>query len=167
MGLAATRTIHRIVIDPNNSDVVYVAAMGSIWGPNEERGVYKTTDGGKTWNRILFTNNLSGCAELIMDPNNPNKMFAAMWEYRRKPYHFNSGGPGSGLFMTIDGGKTWKRLGQKEGLPEGPLGRLGLGIATNKAWASPPISPTGYMPLWKAKPLTSLPATTADIPGKK
>jgi photosystem II stability/assembly factor-like uncharacterized protein len=132
MGLAATRTIHRIVIDPNNSDVVYVATMGSIWGPNEERGVYKTTDGGKTWNRILFTNNLSGCAELIMDPSNPNKLFAAMWEYRRKPYHFNSGGPGSGLFMTIDGGKTWKRLGQKEGLPEGPLGRLGLGIATNK-----------------------------------
>lgn len=132
MGLAATRTIHRIIIDPSNPDILYVAAMGSIWGPNEERGVYKTTDGGKTWNRMLFTNNLSGCAELVMDPSNPNKLFAAMWEYRRKPYHFNSGGPGSGLFMTIDGGKTWQKLGSKDGLPEGTLGRIGIGISASK-----------------------------------
>lgn len=131
-GLAATKTIHRILIDPVNPDNVYVAAMGSIWGPNEDRGVYKTTDGGKTWSRALFTNNLSGCAELIMDPSNPNKLFAAMWEYRRKPYHFNSGGKGSGLFMTLDGGKNWKRIGTAEGLPEGILGRMGLAIATNK-----------------------------------
>jgi photosystem II stability/assembly factor-like uncharacterized protein len=132
MGLAGTKTIHRIVIDPLNADVVYVAAMGSIWGPNEERGVYKTTDGGKTWNRILFSNNLTGCAELIMDPANPNKLFAAMWEYQRKPYHFNSGGKGSGLFMTIDGGKTWKKAGTADGLPEGTLGRIGIAMATNK-----------------------------------
>ena len=132
IGLTATKTIHRIIIDPVNPDVVYVAAMGSIWGPNEERGVYKTTDGGKTWIKVLFTNNLSGCAELVMDPANPNKLFAAMWEYQRKPYFFNSGGKGSGLFMTIDGGKTWKKLGAPEGLPEGTLGRMGLAVAHNK-----------------------------------
>ncbi|MCC7298964.1 MAG: hypothetical protein IT244_11580 [Bacteroidia bacterium] len=132
MGLENTKTIHRIVINPQNPDEVYVAAMGSIWGPNPERGVYKTTDGGKTWVKVLYTNDLSGCAELVMDPNNPNKLFASIWEYRRKPYTFNSGGNGSGFFMTVDGGKTWVKLGEKEGLPSGILGRIGIGIsATN------------------------------------
>lgn len=129
MGLEQTRTIHRIITVDANPDVVYVAAMGSVWGPSEERGVYKTTDGGVTWQRVLFTNNLSGCAELVADPTNPNKLFAAMWQYQRKPYAFNSGGPGSGLFMTVDGGKTWSRQGVNEGLPAGILGRIGIAVS--------------------------------------
>ncbi|MBL7812643.1 MAG: hypothetical protein JNL57_10510 [Bacteroidetes bacterium] len=132
MGLKETRTIHRIITDPINPDVVYAAAMGSAWGPGEERGVYKTTDGGQTWTRILFTNPLSGCAELVMDPTNPNKLFAAMWEYQRKPWFFQSGGKGSGLYMTTDGGKNWKKLGPENGLPEGLLGRIGISVAPSK-----------------------------------
>ena len=86
MGLENTKTIHRISIDPMNPEVVYAAAMGSAWGPTQERGVYKTEDGGKTWQQVLFVNEQTGCAELVMDPTNPNKLFAAMWEYQRKPY---------------------------------------------------------------------------------
>jgi photosystem II stability/assembly factor-like uncharacterized protein len=103
--------------------------MGSIWGPTPERGVYKTIDGGKTWTKILFTNDLSGCAELVMDPSNPNKLFAAMYEYLRKPYTFNSGGKGSGIYSSIDGGKTWKKLNEQNGLPIGNSGRCGIAIA--------------------------------------
>jgi photosystem II stability/assembly factor-like uncharacterized protein len=133
MGLERTRNIHRILINPNNPSEVYVAALGSIWGPNPERGVYKTTDAGKTWNKILFSNDLSGCAELVMDPSNPNKLFANLWEYQRKPYTFNSGGKGSGLHMSVDGGLTWKKLGETEGLPSGIVGRMGIAIAPSES----------------------------------
>lgn len=132
MGLEKTRHIHRIIIDPKNTNIVFVAAIGSPWGDHPERGVYKTTDGGVTWERILFANEKTGCADLVMDPGNPNKLLAAMWEHRRQPWTFKSGGPGSGLFLTYDGGKTWKKIGNKEGLPEGELGRIGLAIARNK-----------------------------------
>lgn len=129
MGLENTRNIHRVRIDPKNPNTVYVGAIGSPWGEHPERGVYKTTDGGKSWTKSLFVNNKTGAAELIMDPNNPNKLFAAMWEHRRKPWTFKSGGPGSGLYMTVDGGENWKKLTDKEGLPKGDLGRIGLAMS--------------------------------------
>lgn len=129
VGLKETKTIHRILIDPSDGDVVYVGAMGDPFTPNEHRGVYKTTDGGKTWSKILFTNNQSGVGDMVMDPTNPNKIIAALYEHRRTPYSFTSGGPGSGLFMTLDGGETWQRLGEESGLPAGELGRIGIAIA--------------------------------------
>jgi len=127
-GLEKTRNIHRIIIDPTNPDIVYVGAIGSPWGPQPERGVYKTTDGGETWKQILFTNDLSGVGDMVMDPVNPNKLVVGMWEHQRWPWFLKSGGPGSGLYITWNGGKTWKKLTEKEGMPKGELGRIGLTI---------------------------------------
>ncbi|MEQ8363485.1 MAG: hypothetical protein RH948_11490 [Cyclobacteriaceae bacterium] len=138
VGLENSKTIHRILIDPKNPNTVYVGVMGDPFTPNEHRGVYKTTDGGKSWDKILFTNNLSGVGDMVMDPFNPNKIFAAMYEHHRTPYSFTSGGPGSGLYLTYDGGKTWKKLGAENGLPIGELGRIGIAIArsnTNRIYA--------------------------------
>jgi len=132
MGLEKTRHIHRIIVDPTNPDVVYVGAIGSPWGEHPERGVFKTTDGGKTWNKILFANNKTGVADLVMDPKNPNKLIAAMWEHKRDPWFFNSGGEGSGLHITHNGGKTWKKITEDDGFPKGNLGRIGVAIAPNK-----------------------------------
>ena len=132
MGLEKTRHIHRIVIDPTNPDVVYVGAIGSPWGVHPERGVYKTEDGGKSWKKILSTNNTSGIGDLVMDPANPNKLIAAMWQHKRDPWFFKSGGEGSGLYITMDGGENWKKLTDEDGLPKGELGRIGIAIAKNK-----------------------------------
>ena len=132
MGLEKTRHIHRIIIDPFNPEVIYVAAIGSPWGEHPERGVYKTSNGGETWNKVLYVNLKTGAADLIMDPKNPNKLIAALWEHKRDPWFFNSGGKGSGLYVTIDGGKNWTKKTSKEGLPEGELGRIGVAIAPNK-----------------------------------
>ncbi|SFR75784.1 VPS10 domain-containing protein [Maribacter stanieri] len=132
MGLEKTRHIHRIKIDPMNPNIVYVGAIGSPWGEHPERGVFKTTDGGETWEKVLFVNNKTGVADLIMDPTNPNKLIAAMWEHKRDPWFFNSGGSGSGLYMTHDGGKNWKKLSEEDGLPAGDLGRIGVAIAPGK-----------------------------------
>ena len=132
MGLEKTRHIHRIIIHPTNPDIVYAAAIGSPWGKHKERGVYKTINGGKTWSKILYTNPKSGAADLVMDPQNPNKLIAAMWEHKRDPWFFNSGGEGSGMYITYDGGETWKQKTSLEGLPEGELGRIGIAIAQNK-----------------------------------
>ncbi len=132
MGLTKTRLIHRIIIDKHQPNTVYVGALGSGWGPNPERGVFKTTDGGKNWEKILFINNETGCADLVVDPNNPNKLIAAMWEFGRKPWTFNSGGKGSGMHITYDGGSTWKKITAEDGLPKGDLGRMGLAIAPSK-----------------------------------
>lgn len=132
MGLEKTRHIHRILIDPANPNIVYVGAIGSPWGAHKERGVFKTVDGGKTWSKILFSNNNTGVGDMVMDPTNPNKLIVALWEHKREPWFFNSGGEGSGIFITHDAGKTWKKRTEKDGLPEGELGRIGLAIAKNK-----------------------------------
>jgi photosystem II stability/assembly factor-like uncharacterized protein len=132
MGLEETRHIHRIIVDPTDPDVVYVGAIGSPWGEHAERGVFKTTDGGKTWNKILFANNRTGVADMVMDPTNPNKLFVAMWEHKRDPWFFKSGGEGSGLHMTHDGGETWTKISSDNGFPEGDLGRIGVAIAPGK-----------------------------------
>ncbi|NDE10125.1 MAG: hypothetical protein EBZ95_06140 [Chitinophagia bacterium] len=131
-GLEKTSNIHRVIIDPTEPNTVYVAAIGNPYAEHPQRGVYKTTDGGDSWKLILHTNDTSGCAELVMDPSNPNKLIANMWQHRRTPYSFKSGGPGSGLYMTYDGGKTWDKLGKKQGLPEGDYGRIGITISTNQ-----------------------------------
>lgn len=129
MGLEKTRNIHRIVVDAQNPNTVYAGAIGSPWGIHPERGVFKTTDGGKTWRKILYVNDKTGAADLVMDPSNPNKLMVAMWEHYRQPWFFTSGGEGSGLYITYDGGDTWKKRTSEDGLPEGNLGRIGLAIA--------------------------------------
>ncbi len=128
MGLEKTRNIHRIIVDPNNPNTVYVGAIGNPYGIHPERGVYKTTDGGDSWTKILYSNDTTGVCDMVMDASNPNKLLVAMWNHRRTPYSFKSGGTGSGLFMTYDGGKTWKKQGKEEGLPD-TTGRIGLAIA--------------------------------------
>ncbi len=132
MGLEKTRHIHRIIIDPTDADVVYVGAIGSPWGAHPERGVYKTTDGGKTWEKILFVNDRTGVGDMVMDPSNPNKLIVGMWEHKRDPWYFESGGEGSGLYISYDGGAHWEERDHKSGLPKGKLGRIGLAIARNK-----------------------------------
>ena len=129
MGLEKTRHIHRVIIDSTNPNTVYVGAIGSPWGEHKERGVYKTIDGGKTWKQILYNNIKTGAADLIMDPSNPNKLIAAMWEHKRDPWFFKSGGKGSGLYITHDGGENWKKITDKEGFPKGDLGRIGVAIS--------------------------------------
>ena len=132
MGLQNTRTIHRIILHRDNPNIVWVASLGSANGPNADRGVFKTMDGGQTWNKVLYINDLTGCADLVADPANPNKLYAAMWEYRRWPWFFKSGGPGSGLYVSFDGGNTWEHRTAKNGLPEGELGRIGIAVAQSK-----------------------------------
>ena len=127
MGLAETRHISRIVINPGDPNIAYVAAMGHLWGSNEERGIYKTSDGGKTWLKNLYIDENTGFADLAMDPSDSLTLFAAAYDYRRLPYRYRSGGPGSGLFKTIDGGATWKKL--TEDLPEGIMGRIGIDVS--------------------------------------
>jgi photosystem II stability/assembly factor-like uncharacterized protein len=129
MGLEKTRNIHRILIDPLNPNTVYAGVIGNPYAEHPERGVFKTTDGGETWNRILYTNDTAGVADMVMDPANPNKLLVAMWQHRRTQHSFHSGGTGSGLFMTIDGGKNWKKLNNEGGLPTGNYGRIGLAIS--------------------------------------
>lgn len=129
MGLEKTICIYRVRIDPTNPDVVYAAAIGNPYAPHPEKGVWKTTDGGENWRQILKVNDSTGCGELIMDPSNPNKLIANMWQFYRTPYSSKSGGAGSGLYITVDGGKNWKKLSKKDGLPDGELGRIGIAFA--------------------------------------
>jgi photosystem II stability/assembly factor-like uncharacterized protein len=122
MGLENTKTIHRIIIHRDNPDVVFAAALGSPWGPNPDRGVFKTTDGGKSWKKVLYVNDLTGAADMVTDPNNPNKLLVAMWEHKRDPWFFNSGGKGSGMYISYDAGESFKKLTDEDGLPKGSPG---------------------------------------------
>ena len=128
MGLQATKNIHRVIINPTNPNVVYAGAIGNPFAAHKERGVYKTIDGGLSWNNILHTNDTSGVSDMVMDAQNPNKLFVAMWQHSRTPWSFSSGGSGSGLFVTYDAGTTWQKLNGKGGLPEGIYGRIGITI---------------------------------------
>jgi photosystem II stability/assembly factor-like uncharacterized protein len=128
IGLRETQTIARIVIDPRNPDTVYVAAVGHLFGPNKERGVYKTTDGGKTWTNVKFIDEHTGFTDLAMDPSNSNILYAASYQRRRSGCCFNGGGPGSGIWKTTDGGKNWTRI-VGNGLPPGTYGRIALDVS--------------------------------------
>jgi photosystem II stability/assembly factor-like uncharacterized protein len=132
IGLDATHIISWILVDPKNPDVVYAAALGHLFGPNPERGVYKTTDGGKTWNKILFVDNETGAISLAMDPSDPDVVYAAMWELYRKHWTFSSGGPGSGIYKTSDGGAHWTDISHRPGLPTGIFGKVGLAVAPSQ-----------------------------------
>ena len=126
MGLKDSHHIGRIVLHPTDTNTVYVAAIGHLWGPNEERGLYKTTDGGESWERLIYVDENTGVTDIAMDPTNPDILYAATYQRRRRPYGFHGGGPGSGLHKSTDGGKTWKEL--RNGLPEGDYGRIGISI---------------------------------------
>ena len=130
VGLEETERIVRIALHPDDPNVVYAAALGKLWGENPQRGVYQTTDGGKTWKKVLYDGPRTGACDLVMAPDNPNHLIAALWEHYRKPWFFHSGGPGSALYMTVDGGVTWKKLNDQ--LPAGDLGRIGLAFAQNR-----------------------------------
>lgn len=127
VGLDSTEHISKIVIDPSNANVVYVAAPGPLWSDSRHRGLYKSTDGGSTWAKILYINEKAGAADIEIDPTNSNVVYASTWEFRRTPYSFNSGGNGSGLYKSTDGGKTWKEL--NKGLPSKPFGRIAFALA--------------------------------------
>lgn len=131
MGLKETERIAGIEINPTNRDEIYVASMGALWGDSEERGVFKSSDGGKTWNKILYIDKTTGCSDLIMDPKDPNTLYAAMWEFRRTTWSFSSGGKNSALYKTTDGGKTWNKI--HNGFPSGKLGRIAVAIAPSNS----------------------------------
>ncbi|TDF34745.1 hypothetical protein EYS14_23640 [Alteromonadaceae bacterium M269] len=124
IGLEGTERINRIALDPTNPNVAYVAALGTLWSENTDRGLYKTVDGGKSWKKVLYVDEKTGATDVKMDPSNPNKLYAAMWQFRRWPYRFESGGEGSGLYVSIDGGENWTRKTEEDGLPAGNLGRM-------------------------------------------
>ncbi|MFT6319711.1 MAG: photosystem II stability/assembly factor-like uncharacterized protein [Granulosicoccus sp.] len=131
MGLKNTERISKIQIHPKNSNIIYVAAQGHLWNAHADRGVYKTTDSGKTWEKVLFVDENTGCADLSLDKNNPEIIYAAMWDHRRTPDFFTSGGKGSGLFKSIDGGKNWNKI--HNGLPTGILGRMAIEVAPSNS----------------------------------
>lgn len=138
LGLKDGRHIIRIVIHPKDPDIVWVAVMGHLFGPNEERGVFKTMDGGKTWKKVLYVNNQTGCSELVMEPGNPMVLYAGTWRVIRTPYSMESGGEGSGLWKSTDGGETWRNITAFRGLPKGVWGIVGVAVApsnTDKIYA--------------------------------
>ena len=128
LGLTDTRQIGAVIVDPVDPNIVLVAAVGHAFGPNTQRGVFRSADGGKTWNRVLYKNELTGAIDLAADPHNPKIIYAALWQVRRQPWNFSSGGPGSGLYRSMDGGLTWSQL-TGHGLPEGILGRIDIAIS--------------------------------------
>ena len=130
VGLKDTRAIGKIIVNPHNPDNVFVAALGHPFGPNSERGVFRSIDGGKTWDKVLYKDENTGAIDLAFDPQNPHILFASLWETRRTPWSLSSGGPGSGLYRSTDSGATWKKI-EEHGLPKGPYGRIGLAVGAN------------------------------------
>lgn len=131
-GLRETHSMSVILVDPNNSNIVYAASMGHVFVPGSNRGVFKSTDGGKTWKKILFVDNKTGAIDIVMDPNHPDVLYATMWQAQRMPWGLNSGGPGSGIYKSTDGGQHWTNLTRNPGLPKGVLGRMGVTIAASQ-----------------------------------
>ena len=138
LGLKDARHITRIIVHPKNPDIIWVGVMGHLFGPNNERGVYKSIDGGKTFTQTLFTNEQAGCSDLVMEPNNPKVLYAGMWWVKRTPHSLESGGQGSGMYKSTDGGNTWQNITQNKGLPKGVWGIVGVAVApsnTDKIYA--------------------------------
>lgn len=138
VGLEDTRQIARIRVHPRNSDIVYVAALGHIFGPNEQRGVFRSKDGGKNWEKVLYRSDKAGAQDLIFDPSNPNILYAAFWEVSRKPWTLESGGPGGGIFKSTDGGDTWTEITRNPGLPKTMVGKIGITVSPanpERVWA--------------------------------
>jgi photosystem II stability/assembly factor-like uncharacterized protein len=130
VGLHDSRAIGKVIVDPRNVDIVFVAALGHPFGPNSERGIFRTTDGGKTWEKVLYKDENTGAVDVAFDPHNSHILYASLWQARRTPWDLTSGGPGSGLYRSNDGGTTWKEL-KEHGLPKGPYGRVGIAVAAN------------------------------------
>jgi photosystem II stability/assembly factor-like uncharacterized protein len=138
MGLKEARHIVRLIVHPKNPDIVWAAVMGHLFGPNENRGVFKSTDGGATWKKVLYVNPQTGASDLIIDPSNPDVLYAGTWQLLRTPYSLESGGEGSGMYKSTDGGETWTNIKNNKGLPKGVWGIVGIGIAksnTDKLYA--------------------------------
>jgi photosystem II stability/assembly factor-like uncharacterized protein len=148
VGLPNSRHISRILIDPNNSNHVVVGVLGNVFGDSEDRGVYVTDDGGKTWSKTLYLSPASGVSDLAMDVRHPNVMFAGMWHFRRQPWTFNSGGDDDGLFKSVDGGRSWSKL-TGHGLPSGTMGRIGLAVAPSNGRVYATIESAGGI-LWRS-----------------
>jgi photosystem II stability/assembly factor-like uncharacterized protein len=167
IGLDDSRHIMRIVIHPSNPDIVWVAALGHLFGTSEERGIYKTIDGGKTWKRVLFSNDGSGGAELVMEPGNPSVLYAAMWRVIRTPYSLESGGKGSALWKSTDGGETWKSLNDKKGFPGNTIiGNVGIAVSAsnpNRVYALVESSKGGLLRSDDGGETWSLESTDANV----
>jgi photosystem II stability/assembly factor-like uncharacterized protein len=138
IGLRDGGQIGEVRVHPTNPDIVYAAVLGHVFGPNETRGVYRSTNGGATWERVLYRDENTGAIDIVLDPNNPRIIYAALWQARRMPWGMESGGPGSGLFKSTDGGDTWTEISRASGLPEGTLGRIGIAVSpanSDRVWA--------------------------------